>query len=220
MVFKKAHYYVLYGFVVLVLGCLIVTLLVLDSNIRTALVEENGPIELLTAICYFVCLIPLFRHKVADQKSRFLIAFVILGLGLRELDFHARFTTMEMTKIKFYVSPNVPIFEKMIGVAIIIVLFYCVMYLSKKHFLDYFTALMHMEPYAIGLFFSFLFITISLGLDGFERKAANLGYTFTRDVSVITTVVEEVAELGIPVMIMIAITAYFYTSIPDEDVGV
>jgi hypothetical protein len=190
------------------LAGLIVVLLVIDSTTREMLIRENGPIELLSAIGYFVCLIPLLRHGVEDSKSQLLMAFFLLILGMRELDFHARFTAMELTKIKFYLSSNVPIMEKAIGAAIILLFAYCIMSLSKEYFLAYVGAVKQLEPYAIGVSLAFLFLMISLGLDGFEKKAATLGFAITSDVSDIMIVVEEVIEFGIPIMFLIAIMSY------------
>lgn len=86
---KKSHYYFLYEFILLGLVGLIVDLTVINSNTRMALIAEDGPIELPSAIGYFVCLIPLLRHKEANPKSLFCIACVLMILGVRELDFHA-----------------------------------------------------------------------------------------------------------------------------------
>ena len=209
---KKSHSYLLYGFTVSGLIALIVVLAIIDPDTRDILIQEDGPIEALSAIGYFVCLIPLLRHKETDAESLFCIAVFLMIFGMRELDFHARFTTMSMTKIEFYVSPHVPIFEKMIGVAVFVLLCYCFIYLSKKYLLAYVQAVKRLEAYAIGVSLSFLFVMISLGLDGLEKKAAKYGYAYANQLIEITTVIEEVVELGVPVMFLIAILTYFNSS--------
>lgn len=209
---KRTHYYLLYGLVLAGLISLIVVLEMSDSDLKKTLIKESGPIELLSVVGYFICLIMLFFLKVKDFKSRCCVIFILLIFGLRELDFHVKFTTMNMEKVKFYLSPDVPILEKIIGAAIIFLLLCSFFYLAKRHLSNYIKALKKMEEYAIGVFFGILFLCIAKTLDGFQRKLAYFDITITTDVIELTTLIEEILELGIPLMFMIAIIAHFHKS--------
>ncbi|MFP3867740.1 MAG: hypothetical protein ACLFUU_06225 [Desulfobacteraceae bacterium] len=202
--------FLLYGIVFIGVISLIVFLDMCDSELRKTYIKEGGPIELPSAVGYFICLAMLFFPKAKDLASRCCIMFILLLFGLRELDFHVKFTPMNMEKIQFYLSPEVPVAEKLIGVVIIVSLLGCLFYLAKRHALDYIKALKKMEEYALGVFFGILFLVFAKTLDGLQRNLAFTDFTITREVIELTTVIEEVLELGAPVMFMIAIMAFFH----------
>lgn len=207
-------YYLLYGVVLLVLTTLIVILELIDLPLKNAIIKEGGIVESLSAIGYFVCIILLVCQgwKKEERQSYWHANLFLLFLGLREFDFHCRFTTMGITKTKFYLSPDASVVEKIIGAIFILLFLYLIIYLIKKHFKDMFSAIKQMKPHAIGICFGILFMCLSKTLDGLGRNLASIGVIIGNELKLIIVSIEEVMELGIPLMFIIAIMTRFRRS--------
>ncbi|KFI23647.1 hypothetical protein [Nitrosococcus oceani] len=208
---NNRNYYGLYG---LILGGLVVVTIFLQlasTDVRALLIKEGGLIESLSAIGYFVgaMLVILIRRKFTYYAY---VAFILILFGLRELDFHNRFTTMSVSKIKFYVSPEVPLLEKVIAVAIVLLLLYILIRLIKTHFNGLINAIKKGEPSALGIGGGILLILITKTLDGLSRKLASVNIIVSDNMARLAEAVEEVFELGIPLMFIIAAAARFRTA--------
>jgi len=201
-------YYELYGFVLSGLIILIIFLQSAPWHFTEAVIKEGGPIESLSAIGYFIAM-ALLILRGRKWNSFSYVTFLLFLFGLRELDFHNRFTTMSLSKITFYVSPKVPLLEKMIGVIILLLLLYILAHLVKRHLGDFMNALKQKEPAAIGVGLGVLFMFLTKTLDGLGRKLASMGITLNNNLEQATTIIEEVFELGIPLLFIIAIVARF-----------
>jgi hypothetical protein len=89
--------------------------------------SESGPIEQFSSIGYFLAAAAALHSYRKGNISHGLNAAVILcAMALREMDFHDRFTTMGIMKTRFYISPAVPVHEKIIGTTVMLVLLYVV----------------------------------------------------------------------------------------------
>jgi hypothetical protein len=98
---------------------------VLDGINRDLFFDEGGVVEVASAIGYFLCvLLILYKGKINYLRKHYYFILLFIMSGFREQDFHKRFTTMGILKIKFFISPNVPLTEKLIGF-LIVLLFYC-----------------------------------------------------------------------------------------------
>lgn len=64
-----------------------------------------------------------WRHKA---NGWYFYAFFMALAAMREHDMHAMHTTMSLLKSRFYISPDVPLNEKIIGAAIILALVFAV----------------------------------------------------------------------------------------------
>ncbi|ADE15934.1 conserved hypothetical protein [Nitrosococcus halophilus Nc 4] len=203
-------YYRLYGLILT--GLVIVTIFLQSASValKDSIIKEGGVIESLSAIGYFAgaILAILIKRKIPHPTH---VIFILVLLGLRELDFHNRFTTMSLSKITFYVSSEVPLLEKMIGVAIVSLVLYVIVHLAKTHFHGFISAVKKREPSAIGVGVGILLIFLTKILDGLSRKLASVGVTLSNNMEQLTEIIEEVFELGIPMMFIIAIVARFRT---------
>ncbi|ABA56981.1 hypothetical protein Noc_0458 [Nitrosococcus oceani ATCC 19707] len=208
---NNRDYYGLYG---LILGGLVDVTIFLQSasaDVRAVLIKEGGFVESLSAIGYFVgaILVILIRRKFIYYTYA---AFILILFGLRELDFHNRFTTMSVSKIKFYVSPEVLLLEKVIAIAIVLLLLYILIRLIKTHFNGLINAIKKGEPSALGVGGGILLILITKTLDGLSRKLASVNIIVSDNMAKLVETVEEVFELGIPLMFIIAAAARFRTA--------
>jgi hypothetical protein len=210
-IMKRESYYLLYGLVVAALLSFIVILQYVDLAVRDHLIEEGGLVESISAIGYFVCAICLSTNKTKIKDHIYLI-IILIGFGLRELDFHTRFTSMGIFNIKFYFSQSIPGLEKLIGIFIILICIYIVVNIMRIYFFDFMIGLKRIEPHSIGIMLGVLFLCVSKSLDGLSRKLDFIGIVAASDIIKLANDMEEILELGIPIMFLIAIEAFYHKS--------
>src|SRR5690606_38658297 len=131
-------------------------------------------------------------------QRHFYFALIPAAMCLRELDMHNRLTTLSLTKSSFYTSPEVPLGEKMIGVAIMVLLAWCVVSMIRRHWRGFFEGLRTAQPYAFALFLAGAFGIIAKAVDGIASKLEPFGIAVTPRVEQVAIISEEVLELGIP----------------------
>jgi len=183
----------------------------IDSDTKYFLLREGGLIEQLSAVGYFICIFFfLFQGKKRLETASFLLLNVfLLFLGLRELDFHSRFTTMGIFKTRFYVSPDVPFSEKIIGTVVILFLIFTAIYIFKRHSKDFLTGLVNNKFWSIGVFLGLALMVISKIVDSqadfVELVLARIGVEWNP----MSVNVEEMMELAIPIMFLFAILSRY-----------
>ena len=192
----------------------IVALETLDTGTKRFLIREGGLVEQLSAAGYFICIIFLLYQgkKRLENVSFWLMNLFLLFLGLRELDFHSRFTTMGITKTKFYVSPEVPFGEKLIGVVVSLLFLFTVLYLVKRHFRDFITGLVNKESWSIGIFLGTALMVVSKIADSQADLIELVCGLMGIDWNPMSVTVEEMLELNIPIMFLLAIFSRFQKS--------
>ena len=208
---QKQNTLLYYGVALLVMVAGIVVLALLDPVTRNGLVRENGLIEQLSVVGYIVCILLLLYQGAGrlERPSYWMILLFLLSLCLRELDFHSRFTTMGITKTRFYISPHVPLYEKLIGLAVSLLFFYIVYYLFRHHFRDFMTGLFNRASWAIGVLLGGCLMVLSKGVDSQADAVEWLFGLVGIDWNPLSVNVEEMMELFIPVMFLLVIVNRF-----------
>lgn len=199
-----------FRYYLLVWGCLALLmagLLLGGVGPKDFLLSESGPIELASAAGYLLCAIAIWR-LASGWPGRWHAVVVMVLFALRELDFHSRFTSMNVSKIKFYLSPDVPVPEKLVGGAVVLWFFYAAYRLFRLEGRTWLDELLHRRACAYGVLFAMLCVVISKSLDGFARKLSALGLQVSAEAGTLASIFEEVLELGIPVMVGLAIFCY------------
>jgi len=182
----------------------------LDDQQRKFILEEGGLIESATALGYFVCIVVMiYRGRLTYIKNNHPLFLLIIFFMLRELDFHTRFTTTGILKIRFFTSAQVPLTEKAIGLVVIAILLYVVLMILHSHLRDFLMKLRKKDTLSIGVFITCALLAISQIFDGFYKKLMRLGVEVSTKLSQAATALEEIAELGIPLIIFITLTTYF-----------
>ncbi|PWQ99878.1 hypothetical protein [Leucothrix pacifica] len=202
---RRSQLLLVFGVVLLLLVIYALTFS-LDASGRDFWLSEGGIVESLSALGYFVCaaLMLLMGGWHYVKKYHYLFMLVLL-FGMRELDFDKRFTTMGIFKSKFYASSDVPMIEKVIGLIVIAIFFYIVFRLVKNHLKDFITGVLRFSPAHLAVFFAMSFIFISKTLDGIARKLGGFGITIEQSASVYFQALEEILEMGIPVLLMLSV---------------
>ena len=180
----------------------------LPGKIPYETTREGGPVETLSAYGYFLfCLFLVHFNRIGAVKTSFAPAFFLLLLGLRELDFHARFTTMGMFKSRFFISPEVPLGEKVVVVCFIIFLIaYAAIYLRKTLPL-FIRDLRAGEAYSVSVVFGLGAMVFSKFIDSNSEIFVFLAGAMENP-KVMVRVAEECLEMFIPLFFIRALLQY------------
>ena len=183
--------------------------LILDVHKYPMLISEGGIIESLSALGYFISVAVMFYYGGVDFAKRYHYLIMLTTLfGLRELDFDKRFTTMGILKSRFFTSDLVPLEEKFIGAVVVLVLLYIVFRIIKDHALSFAAGVKDKVPRHIGTLSIIAALVFSKSIDGLGRKLLDVGITVDPWVVTEFGTIEEILELGIPVLIFVTFALY------------
>lgn len=219
---RPGLYYLL---ILAVLAAMVLTVLAtrgLNAGAARFWLHEGGVIETLSPMGYVVCILIMIALGGTKFALRYLnLIVLLLFLCARELDFDKRFTTDGIFKTSFYVSPDVPLLEKVAAVAVILILGWAVVKFALEHFDSVAQALLRLHPAALSGALALACMVASKTFDGIARKLAPWGVEISQYLSFFLTDIEEVLELGIPLFFIIAAIAYFGTrrDAVEGDVG-
>lgn len=210
------HYYGYYGFVAASLVLLAAVVLGFRESVEDVLLSESGLIERASAFGYFACAVfMLFKGGSEFLRSRGYFIVLVTLFGCRELDFDKAFTTIGILKSRFFVSPEVPVGEKIAGFIVVSILIWSVYKILSQHFVGFISDLRRRTPEAIGVAIVFFLLAFSKSIDGLPRKLQPLGIDVSADVSAFFGALEEVLELGIPIYIALVTHAWFRRQYSD-----
>lgn len=182
----------------------------LEDATRKALLSEDGPVEIASAVLYFICCAYLLLKGGLTFFRRFPYFVVIpLLFGMRELDFDKRFTTIGVLKSKFYVSPLEPLHTKLIVIALGLAVIVLIVMMVREHAVRLWELLRTGNALGYGVVLLAVMVVVSKSLDGLERKCTSIGLTVAPLIAKYSSVAEEVIELGIPVMMLLLFWHYF-----------
>lgn len=202
------------------LGALIVAVETMEPGRAHWLVSEGGLVESLSAAGYFACAAVFGLRSRGDWPAKGWYVFAILLIfGLRELDFHSRFTTMGIFKSRFYISPEVPYVEKVVGAAVLLTLIGAMIALVRRHFRSFLKGVRTLAPAATSLLLAIFLLFFTKSIDGLPRKLADIGISSTKALERLFTSMEEVLEMGIPMLMLLAILAHFSREGPPRSAG-
>ena len=137
---------------------------------------------------------------------------MVVLFGLRELDLDKRFTTMGVFKSRFYISSDVPIAEKIIGLMVIALLLYIIISIVKNHSTNMLSKIKSSSSVHVGALSTFILLAVSKTLDGFARKMSSFDVMISEQASMHISAMEEILELTIPVILIFTFYAYFFES--------
>lgn len=198
-------YFRIYAILSLSLILLAAFVVYLGPTEAKSLLGETGPIERASALGYFLCAGYMLLAGGRDFAKRHAYIIVLVTLfGCRELDFDKRFTTMGILRSRFYMSSEVPLLEKLVGLIVIALLLWAVINIVKNHLTSTLANLSKLNERAVGVLMIFVLLAVSKSIDGLARKLKPLGVETSQQVSFLASSVEEVMELGVPIL-MIAV---------------
>ncbi len=196
------------GVFFVLLGLVVVNILfaMMPPEVTLRFIQESGMVELLSAAGYFVAAALLVILAVQKEvASGYSTGFLVLLLGLRELDFHDRFTTMGIFKTKFYVSSIVPLGEKILVSILMICLVSFIIWYLKKHAASFFSELKYGTAHAVLTGCGIACMFFSKFMDSYSELLQNVLILVNEDPGFQARIIEETLELAIPVFFLLAI---------------
>ncbi|WP_274426640.1 hypothetical protein [Chelativorans sp. YIM 93263] len=202
------RYFIQMGIAFLFLLGLASVPLVLSDAEKQFFLSEGGPIQVFSAAGYLIAMATVAREIPSSKLFRLSYLLIIpMAMCLRELDFHAHFTTDNITKTTLYLSPDVPLLEKLFGVSVLAVLGLSFYALLKDQYRPFVAGLRRGEPVSVAVAAAIGCAVVSKVLDGAESNLEPLGIHISTTYT--STLFEEVLELGIPIFLCIAVFAAF-----------
>ena len=182
----------------------------IDDASRHAFLGEDGPVEIASAVLYFVCCAyALIRGGNAFLKKYPYFVVIPLLFGMRELDFDKRFTTIGVLKSKFYVSPLEPWHTKLIVILLGLAVIVLIVMMIKKHLKALWESVRSGGDMGLGVVLVLVMLVVSKSLYGLERKCIAIGLSVPPLLAKYSSVAEEIIELGIPVIMLVLFSHYF-----------
>ncbi len=181
----------------------------LPPEVTLGYIREGGVVELLSAAGYFIgASILVYFSLKKEIASSYSTGFLVLLLGLRELDFHDRFTTMGIFKTKFYVSPIVPIGEKIFITILVLCLLGFIFWYLKKHGSSFISQLKKGTAHVVLTLCGIGSMFLSKFLDSYSELIENILILMNENPAFQSQILEETLELAIPVFFIQAIFSY------------
>ena len=194
--------YVGLGLIFLIIGFLPF----LDIEQQKNLLTEGGLFESLTVYLYIFCLI-LIGVRWPWQKilsSWYLSALIIL-FALRELDYDKAHFTHGVLKSRQYFSDLVGLPEFLISLAVLIFIFTVLLFIVLREKNNFINGVINFRQSQLAVLASIILVIVTKSIDGMERK---FGIDLSPAGERFVLVVEEVGEMGIPIMFAIAILSW------------
>jgi hypothetical protein len=173
-----------------------------NETTRSLWLREGGVVETISAAGYFItALYILFRGNFKYLKEHFYFFAMLLLFGMRELDFHKRFTSVNLFKSRLYLGDIGSTSERIIGLIIIAIVLYIVFSIVKNHWRLFIANIKTREDIAMGSLAVISLLCFVRIIDGLGRKMFSIGITLNDSWKVHMVDLEEILEMGIPVML-------------------
>ncbi|MFG6583126.1 hypothetical protein [Sulfitobacter sp. 1A12779] len=177
----------------------------LPSATQTTLLAEGGFYESLSVVGYILCILALIWTLRGAVLRVWYLPLVLAVVAARELDLDKILFTRGLFKARQYTGEGVPLGERLIAGLILALIVTAILLMLWRHARPYLTALFRGRAWAGAVLLGIGFTVAYKLLDGIARKLAPLGIEVSADAERTAFVVEEIGELGIPVMFLVAI---------------
>ncbi|MFG6517764.1 hypothetical protein ACGYLX_09910 [Sulfitobacter sp. 1A13496] len=177
----------------------------LPAASQTTLLAEGGFYESLSVVGYILCILALIWTLRGAVLRVWFLPLVLAVMAARELDLDKSLFTRGLFKARQYTGEGVPLGERLIAGLILALIVTAILLMLRRHARPYLTALFRGRAWAGAVLLGIGFTVAYKLLDGIARKLAPLGIEVSADAERTAFVVEEIGELGIPVMFLAAI---------------
>lgn len=203
---REKTFYGLYILLLIALVLLNFYLFSLTPKEVKHLISEHELIEKFSAIGYFMVSAVSFALAIQGIfKAGYSSGIITMILGLRELDFQAKFTTIKISKTSFYVSPEVPILEKLIVCVIVGFILFTIFKFVKEYFSVFVKDLLSRSQYAIFIFTALILLPSSKLFDRYKAIFKMMNWEITPVVKYQIKGLEESFELAVPYFLLLAV---------------
>ena len=178
----------------------------LDVEQQKKLLAEGGLFESLTVYLYIFCLILIcIRWPLQKILSSWYLSALIILFALRELDYDKAHFTHGVLKSRQYFSDLVGLPELLISIIVLIFILTVLLFIVLKERNNFIKGVINFRQSQLAILTSIILVITTKTIDGMERKfGIDLSLTGER----FALIVEEVGEMGIPIMFAIAILSW------------
>ena len=194
--------YLAFGLLILIIGLLSFV----GIEQQKKLLIEGGLFESLTVYFYILCLI-LILIRWPSQKilAKWYFSALIILFTLRELDYYKAHFTHGVLKSKQYFSDMVGLPELLVSISILIFILFVLSSIVLKEKNSFIEGINDLKQSQLAVLASIILVIVTKTIDGAERK---FGIDLSPSGERIALIVEEVGEMGIPIMFAIAILSW------------
>jgi len=178
----------------------------LDAEVQKNLLTEGGLFESLTVYLYIFCLILIcVRWPLQKILSNWYLSALIILFALRELDYDKAHFTHGVLKSRQYFSDLVGLPELLISVVALIFILTVLALIVLRERNNFIKGVINFEQSQLAVLASIILVIVTKTIDGMERK---FGIDLSPAGERFALIVEEVGEMGIPIMFVIAILSW------------
>ena len=178
----------------------------LDVEQQKNLLTEGGLFESLTVYLYVFCLILiLISWPLQKILSKWYFSALIILFALRELDYDKAYFTHGVLKSRQYFSDLVGLPELLVSIVVLIFIFTVLLFIVLKERNNFIKEVINLRQSQLAVLASIIFIIVTKTIDGAERK---FGIDLSPSGERFALIVEEVGEMGIPIMFATAILSW------------
>jgi len=180
------------------------------SELQTS---EEGMIEQLSTISWFAAagLMAVYVWQSAWRPGMWAVLLLVC-CALREMDYHRIFTGQSLLSSRFYFKGQVPWEQRLLGLAIIALLTYAVWCFFRAALPRWWQGLKRKEGPALAVAAVFGLGLLSKGIDRLHGTLSDFGLWHERSLPITFAIVEEVLELGMPLLTLVAILHFWWNS--------
>ena len=194
--------YVGLGLIFLIIGFLPF----LDIEQQKNLLTEGGLFESLTVYLYIFCLILIcMSWPLQKIRSKWYLSALIILFALRELDYDKAHFTHGVLKSRQYFSDLVGLPELLISIVVLIFILTVLLFIVFKEKNNFIKGVINLRQSQLAVLASIILVIVTKTIDGAERK---FGIDLSPSGERFALIVEEVGEMGIPIMFVIAILSW------------
>jgi hypothetical protein len=169
------------------------------------LTREGGSVETASALLYLVAA-AAFLWREGSWRRLWPVPVLLLAMAAREFDFDKRFTSEGLLGIKI-LTRETPLWEKALAVLVIALLTAAIAVLVRRGLRGFLEGLRRRRGGALYLLAAVALTAGTKTIDGLARKLAPLGIDVSASTSRAAGSIEEYLELGIPILLLMAILA-------------
>jgi hypothetical protein len=196
---------IVFGMTVLVFAMMAVVAQ-LPMPMQDSLLAEGGPFETLSVVGYGLCILLMFvLWPAASAARRWYFAVFMALFAARELDLDKKPFTEGLLKARQFSSDGVSLMEKGVAGVILVAIIATGLILLRRETWGFIRGVAKGAAPQLAVLIGLLFIIVYKLTDGLARKLEPFGITLGQDQIDLAYVIEEVGELGIPLMFAVAI---------------
>ena len=189
-------------------------------------IEEVGATEVLTYLFYgfgggiIFCCAKDFMSDSSKIKTFSSIVFIYLIMILRDMGAQGWLTTHDtvVTKIRFFTSPNNPMYEKVIAGAVMLFIMAVFFYVLLKNMKPLCKGIKNFEPISWTTLVLFIWTPITQVIDRFPAEFLKAtGVMLAEPIRFAMKILEEGGESLLPLLIAIAFLQYHFIYCKKEE---